>query len=79
MNILKLIFASMRISEANIRSEANIFSNMYFFASNPIFLCDLCKYFEANMKRMMQINGVCEYTEPCEYEAIRSIFCLDLL
>jgi hypothetical protein len=30
---------------------------------------NLCEYFEANMKRMMRINGVCEYTEKCEYEA----------
>ncbi len=30
---------------------------------------NLCEYFEANVKRMMRINGVCEYSETCKYEA----------
>jgi hypothetical protein len=30
---------------------------------------NLCKYFEANIKRMIRINVVCEYTETCEFEA----------
>jgi hypothetical protein len=29
----------------------------------------LFEYFEANMKRMMRINGAGEYTNTCEYEA----------
>ncbi len=29
----------------------------------------LSEYFEANMMRMMRINGVCEYTKTCEYKA----------
>jgi hypothetical protein len=38
---------------------------------------NLCENFEANMKRMMQINGVCEYTETCEYEANKIYIRLD--
>ncbi len=30
---------------------------------------NLSEYFYANMKRIMRINGVCEYIETCEYEA----------
>jgi hypothetical protein len=30
---------------------------------------NLCKNFEANIKRMIRINGVSEYTETCEFEA----------
>ncbi len=30
---------------------------------------NLSKYFEANIKRMIRIDGVCEYTETCEFEA----------
>ncbi len=30
---------------------------------------NLYEYFEANMKQMMRMNGVSEYTKTCEYEA----------
>jgi hypothetical protein len=59
----------MKKSSANIRSKANVRCNMYFFASNRIFVCESCEYFSANMKRMMQINVVCENIETCNYEA----------
>jgi hypothetical protein len=40
---------------------------------------NLCEYFEVNMKRMIRINGVCEYSKTCEYEANKIHNCLDLL
>jgi hypothetical protein len=43
---------------------------MYLFCiKSYIFCVNLCKYFEENIKRVMQINGVYEYTETCHYEA----------
>jgi hypothetical protein len=36
---------------------------------NEYLHANLCEYFEANMKRLMWINNVGEYTETCEYEA----------
>jgi hypothetical protein len=38
---------------------------------------NLCEFFEANVKQMMRINGVYEYTETCEYEANKIHFRLD--
>ncbi len=61
----------------NICSEANICCNMYFL--HQIEHANLCEYFEANMKRMMQINGVCKYTETCKYEANKIHIRLDSL
>jgi hypothetical protein len=46
------------------------------FAINRIYLCE---YFEANIKRMMRINGVCEYTKTCEYKANKIHIRLDWL
>ncbi len=54
-NILKQIFAS-----------TNIRCNLYFLHQIEYLYANLCEYFEANMK---QINGVCEYSKTCEYEA----------
>ncbi len=73
------IFASRRICEANICSEANNCFNFYCFASNRILFANLCEYFEANLLRMMRINGVCEYIEACEYEANKIHVRLDAL
>jgi hypothetical protein len=53
----------MRKSEANICSEANIHCNMSFLHQIEYVYANLREYFEANMKRMMRINGVCEYAE----------------
>ncbi len=52
---------------------------MYFLPKIKYLYANLCEYFEANMKRMMQINGVCEYAETCEYEANKIHIRLDLL
>ena len=57
--ILKRIIASRRI----FASAYIVLDQIEYFYAN------LCKYFEAKMKRMMPINGVCEYTKTCEYEA----------
>jgi hypothetical protein len=43
--------------------------NMYFLHQIDSLYANLCEYFEANMKQMMRINGVCKYTETSEYEA----------
>jgi hypothetical protein len=45
-----------------------------YFATNRILYSNLCEYFEANMKRMMRIIGVCEYTEHANMRRKRSIF-----
>jgi hypothetical protein len=60
------IFALNEDFEAKIRQ----YEKMYLFCikSNMLY-ANLCAYFKTNMKRMMQINGVYEYTETCEYEA----------
>jgi hypothetical protein len=38
---------------------------------------NLCECFEAKMKRMVRINGFCEYTETCEYEANKIQICFE--
>ncbi len=40
---------------------------------------NLCEYFEVNMKRIIRINGVCEYSKTCENEANKLHNRLDLL
>jgi hypothetical protein len=52
---------------------------MYFLHQIEYLYANLCEYFEANMKQMMQINCVCAYTETCEYEANKINIRLDLL
>ncbi len=60
-NILKQIFASMRKYKANIRSEAKYSLQHVFVMYQIKYLYEnFCEYFEANVKWMMQINGVCE-------------------
>jgi hypothetical protein len=46
------------VTIANICSEMNIPCKMYDLHQIQFFYANLCKYFEANMKQMMQINGV---------------------
>jgi hypothetical protein len=69
----------MRKCQTNIRSEANIRFYVHFLHQIEYVYANLCEYFMANMKRMMRINGVCEYTETCEYEANKIHFRLDSL
>jgi hypothetical protein len=76
---MKQKFVSMRKSQANIRSEANICCNMYFLHEIEHLYANLCEYLEANMKRMMRKNGVCKYTETCENEANKIHIRLDSL
>jgi hypothetical protein len=45
---------------------------MYFLLQIEFLYANLCEYFEANMKRMMRVNGYCEYTETYEYCAVRT-------
>ncbi len=52
---------------------------MYFLHQIERLYANLCEYFEANIKRIMGINGVCEYIETCEYEAIKIHIRLDSL
>ncbi len=67
----------------NIRQYEKILSEyslqMYFLHKNEYLYANLSEYFEANMKRMMRLNGVCEYTETCEYEATKINIRLDSL
>ncbi len=69
----------MRKYQANIHFEAKIRCDMYFLHQIKYLYANLCEYFEANIKRIMRINGVCEYTETCEYEAKKIHIRLDLL
>jgi hypothetical protein len=65
---LKQIFAGMSKCEANFCSELNFCFNMYFLHQIKYLYANLCEYFKANKEQMRRINGVCEYTETCEYE-----------
>jgi hypothetical protein len=55
----------MKNCEVNIHSEANtVFASTYIsFHKIGYLYANLCEYFEANMKQIMRINGVCEFTE----------------
>jgi hypothetical protein len=44
-------------------------STCIIFASNRIFACKFVRIFGSEYEQMMWINGVCKYTETCEYEA----------
>ncbi len=58
----------MRKCEANIRCKY-LLQNVFVLYQIVYFFVNFCKYFEENIKRVMQINGVYEYTETCHYEA----------
>jgi hypothetical protein len=64
-------------SYADIRCEANIRCNIYFLHQIKYLYANMFEHFEANMKRMMQINGVCENTETCEHAASKIHTTLD--
>ncbi len=82
------MFAGMRTFaseylQANIRLDvkfASSFANMRKSMHQIEYLyANLCEYFEVIIKRMMRKNGVCEYTETCEYEANKIHIRLDSL
>ncbi len=53
----------------NIRLNAKFAESKYSPVGESEYVhANLCEYFEANMKRLMRINGVGVYTETCEYE-----------
>ena len=63
-----------------ICSEANLFAAKCIFLHQIKYLnANLCEYFKTNMKQIMQITGVREYTEICKYEANKIHIRLDLL
>jgi hypothetical protein len=84
-NLLQVsrIFASNEYFEANMCQCKKILSenswSEYSLHQIEYLYANLCEYFETNMKRVMWINGVCEYTETCEYLANKIHICLDLL
>jgi hypothetical protein len=68
-------FFSKRIFEANIcqyeKKLKRIFDSyriMYLFCIKSN-ICEFVRIFSSEYKQIMPINGVCEYTETCEYEA----------
>ncbi len=59
--------------------EAKIFSTCICFTSNRLFVCKFVKTFWSKSKQMIHINGICEYTEACEYKVNKINICFDSL
>jgi hypothetical protein len=48
-----------------------VWENVFVLHQIEYLYANLCEYLEANMKQMMRINGICKYTETCEYKVTK--------
>jgi hypothetical protein len=67
---IRLKFCEYSLQNDYFEAIIRQYEKMYLFCNKSnICIKKFVKYSDENMKRMMRINGVCDYTKTCEYEA----------